>query len=153
MTQRHSEYKRIPGDTYVTPQWVWEALYDVEPWASSAWDCCPQWADFDYLESCGALNIATNPPFKISEGIIRKAIGEAEKVAMLLPVTWDCAKGRKDLFNKRPFKCKYILTTRIHWENIAHKRDKNGRLIQPASNHAWYIWDRSYVGPPMMRVL
>lgn len=38
MSQRNSEYARVSGDTYVTPEWVFVALHSVEtfwqPWVS-----------------------------------------------------------------------------------------------------------------------
>jgi hypothetical protein len=45
VAERHSGLERMPADTYVTPRWVYEALYTVEPWAKSAWDCAPVDAD------------------------------------------------------------------------------------------------------------
>jgi hypothetical protein len=153
MSVRHSEYERLPSDLYITPQWVWDALYSVEPWAKDAWDCCPVNAGYDFLDAPplrvpGGLFIATNPPYgKQAERIIRHAIGLTEadlgKVAMLLPHAYDTAKGRSDLFMHLPFKCKWTLTKRIQWENLVH-------TASPSSNHAWYIWDWKYIGPPKM---
>src|SRR6478736_2922430 len=48
-----------------------------------------------------------------AERIIRHALKLTEphggKVAMLLPMQYDCAKGRVDLFENPPFKCKLTL--------------------------------------------
>ena len=64
---------------------------------------------------------------------------------MLLPMNFDAAKGRRDLFAENPaFKAKYVLTKRIRWENLEQK------AAGPSSNHAWYVWDRSHSGPPTM---
>lgn len=149
MAQRHSEYERIDGDLYVTPRWVYEALYEVEPWAMDAWDCAPINHVEDFLgTTCitkdGDKHIATNPPFSLAEKFVRHALHLTRptrpdhhhgKVAMLLPMAWDTAKGRTDLFRGRTFKAKYTLTKRIRWENLEQK--KNG----PSSNHAWFVWD------------
>jgi hypothetical protein len=154
VSQRHSEYERLPNDLYITPQWVWDALYSVEPWAKEAWDCCPANADFDFLDHrpLGFHNrrgeIATNPPYgKQAERIIKHAIDVTRtangRVAMLLPHAYDCAAGRVDLFKHLPFKYKWTLTKRIQWDNLVH-------TAQPSSNHAWYIWDWKYIGPPKM---
>lgn len=140
MSQRNSGYARIPRDTYVTPRWVYEALYAVEPWAKEAWDCAPIDADFDFLASnyWPSDRIATNPPFNLAAEFCRHAVSIARKVAMLLPMEFDCAKGRRDLFaDSRDFKAKYVLTKRIRWENLEQKR------AGPSNNHAWYIWDRA----------
>lgn len=142
MAQRHSEYALMDRETYVTPQWVWDALYSVEPWAKDAWDCAPEDAGFDFL----ALkpwemkpDIATNPPFSISEKFVRHALEGAIRIAMLLPFAWNTAKSRRDLFEGPTAiaKAKYTLTKRIRWENLEQK--KNG----PSANHAWFVWDQS----------
>lgn len=139
LAQRHSEYARIAGDTYVTPGWVWEVLWGIDPDFEGVTDCCPANADFDFLATKEPIKaVATNPPFSIADAIIIHALNRTRpmlgKVAMLLPVTFDCAKRRLDLW-KPPFKTKVVLTRRIRWENLEQK--KNG----PSTNHAWYIWD------------
>ena len=147
MSQRNSEYQRMAGDTYVTPQWVWDALYAVEPWAKLAVDCAPVYPAADFLQTRDRhKSIATNPPFKLAEKFVRHALELTKpdgKVAMLLPHTWDTAKSRIDLFDE-PLKTKYAITRRIRWENLEQK--KNG----PSSNHAWFVWDWNHEGPPTM---
>lgn len=151
MAERHSGRERMFADTYVTPQWVWDALYSVEPWARDAFDCCPELACFDFLECVpvkGFPALATNPPYKIAESIIRHALDQTApamgKVAMLLPHAYDTAKGRVDLFNHLPFKCKWTLTKRIRWANLPQSK------AGPSMNHAWFVWDWKYIGPPKM---
>jgi hypothetical protein len=155
MSMRHSEYARMPADTYVTPRWVYEALYTVEPWAKGAWDCAPVDAEFDFLSivhwDCLAQQmptwnrtIATNPPFSLAEKFCRQAIAGADKIAMLLPMEFDCAKGRQYLFQDRHFKAKYVLLRRIRWENLPQKK------AGPSQNHAWFVWDRLNSNRPIL---
>jgi hypothetical protein len=106
-------------------------------------------------------SIITNPPYShgLAGKFVRHALeltfpehftdtSECGKVAMLLPLAWDSAKGRRDLFKDHPaFKAKYILTKRIRWENLEQK--KNG----PSQNHAWYVWDWKHSGPPTLGYL
>lgn len=84
-------------------------------------------------------SICTNPPFSQATKFLIRSIEmvrpELGKIAMLLPVTFDTAKGRVPLFDSYPFKAKYTLTQRIRWANLEQK--KNG----PSTNHAWYVWD------------
>jgi len=146
MAQRHSEYARIPGDLYITPGWVYDALYTVEPWAKLAFDCAPVSPTFDFLDpefEPPTDWLATNPPFRKAEAFCRRAIDLSDKVAMLLPHAFDAAKGRIDLW-KWPFKCKYTLTQRIRWVNLKQKNSG------PSNNHAWFVWDKDYSGPPIM---
>ena len=115
-----------------------------------AWDCCPAGAQFDFLKmtKLHGSDIATNPPYgKLAEKIIRHALAltkpAAGKVVMLLPHAWDTAKGKVDLFENPPFKCKLTLLQRIRWANLEH-------TASPSSNHSWYVWDWSHVGTPTM---
>lgn len=147
MGERPSGYERISADAYWTPQWVYDALYRVESFYDP-WDCAPREADFDFLQlNVWSTDIVTNPPFKLADEFCRHALRLTQphrgKVAMLLPHAFDTAKGRRSLW-RVPFKAKYVITTRIRWENLDQKR--NG----PSSNHAWYVWDWKHERPPMM---
>lgn len=146
MSERNSSYDRMLRDTYVTPQWVFEALYRVEPWAKEAWDCAPLDADFDFLSrEWDDQPIATNPPYNLATEFCRHAIKFSSKIAFLLPMNFDAARSRDDLFaNNRNFKVKYTVTKRIRWENLEQK--KNG----PSMNHAWFVWDKDHINPPMI---
>lgn len=174
MSQRHSEYELLPGDCYYTPTWVTEALLSVEVFPNEIWEpACgdghmarvlSEYAnrvaieatdlpnDFlmfdripDYVES-----IITNPPYShgLAEKFVRHALDLTEpvkgKVAMLLPLAWDSAKGRRDIFAGHPaFKAKYTLTHRIRWANLEQKK------AGPSQNHAWYVWDWNNAGSPI----
>lgn len=94
-------------------------------------------------------SIITNPPFSKSDQFVRHALKLTEpvkgKVAMLLPLAWDSAKGRRDLFAEHPaFKAKYTLTRRIRWENLEQKK------AGPSQNHAWYVWDWKWDRKPFL---
>lgn len=148
MSQRNSEYARQEADAYWTPQWVFDVLFVVENF--DGWfDPAPRNADFDFLARTEwPGNVVTNPPFSLAEEFIRHSLDLAKpvcgKVAMLLPHAYDTAKGRVDLFCHLPFKCKYTLTKRIRWENLEQKK------AGPSTNHAWFVWDWRYIGPPKM---
>lgn len=145
---RNSGYARNKSDLYVTPDWVYEALREVEDFPGGEWDCAPVDAAFDFLKvhKLRASNIVTNPPFSLADEFVAHALALTQphsgKVAMLLPATWDCARKRTYRFDV-PFKCKYIVCRRIRWENLEQK--KNG----PMHTHAWYVWDWAYEGPRM----
>ena len=162
---RHSEYELLPGDCYYTPAWVTEALLDVEAFKEPIWEpACGAdhmldvfWgrgmdasgSDLDTncdflseMQGLGHRSIITNPPYSngLAERFVRHALDLTKpvngKVAMLLPLAWDSAKTRRDLFADHPaFKAKYTLTQRIRWENLEQK--KNG----PSQNHAWFVWE------------
>jgi hypothetical protein len=64
---------------------------------------------------------------------------------MLLPMAFDAAKGRRDLFELLPFKMKLTLLDRIRWENIEQMK------AGPSSNHTWFVWDWTHDGAATMR--
>ena len=149
MSQRNSEYARMESDAYWTPEWVYDLLFSVEAFDGGAWDCAPRDPGFDFLSLSEPFSpsIATNPPFTLAEDFCRHALALTKQVrgkaAMLLPMAFDAAKGRVDLFAKPPSKIKYVLTKRIRWENLEQK------TAGPSMNHAWYVWDWNYIGPPL----
>lgn len=110
----------------------------------------------DFLQTTAApgarsapLTIVTNPPYgklgRLAEAFVRKSIvttlGSRGRVCMLLPVAWDAAKNRQDLFEDFPAHVtKITLTERIRWTNLP--QSKSG----PSENHAWFVWDWSRKG-------
>lgn len=163
MSQRHSGYELQAGDAYYTPEWVTDALLDVEQFNDPVWepaaggghmvsvlracgyhthptDIATGFDFFDFGDIEANQDIVTNPPFSRSDEFVRHALELTKpvlgKVAMLLPLAWDAAKTRRDLFADHPaFKAKYILTRRIRWVNLEQKK------AGPSQNHAWYVWD------------
>jgi hypothetical protein len=146
MAQRNSDRDRMPRDTYVTPRWVYEALYTVEPWAREAWDCAPVNANFNFLDVEWAHDsVCTNPPYNLAVEFCRHALKIAPKVAFLLSLQFDSARTRRDLFADCPtFKAKYPLIRRIRWDNLVQSK------AGPSENHAWYVWDAEHRGPPIL---
>ena len=173
MSQRNSEYELLPGDCYYTPAWVTEALLSVEEFERVVLepaggeghmarviydhgysviqeDLSIGFDFFRRVTTSPATDIITNPPYSngLADRFVYHALDLTEprggKVAMLLPLAWDSAKGRRDLFKDHPaFKAKYTLTKRIRWVNLEQK--KNG----PSQNHAWFVWDWKYYGTPI----
>lgn len=94
----------------------------------------------------GMNAIITNPPFnREAENFIRHGIDfldrdQIQYMAMLLPVDFDSAKTRADMFADCPwFAGKIVLTSRIIWF------DYPGRKSGPSQNHCWLIWDKNIV--------
>jgi hypothetical protein len=80
--------------------------------------------------------IATNPPFRLAEQFIRKAVGEAEVVAMLLKADYWHVKTRIPLFEELRPRWEAKLTWRIDFTG-------QGR---PIMNCTWFIWTRGWSG-------
>lgn len=80
--------------------------------------------------------IVTNPPFKFAEQFIRRAVGEADVVAMLLKSDYWHTKGRIALFHE----------TRPRWEaKLTWRIDFTGQG-RPIMNCSWFVWTRGWDG-------
>lgn len=84
--------------------------------------------------------IVTNPPFgRLGPKFLRRALELTRPqrgfVAMLFPMDFDAAPGRRDLFAEHPaFDKKIVLTKRIIW------MDTEGVKAAPSMHHSWYVW-------------
>lgn len=127
--------------------------------ACTGTDIAGEWAiahSFLSIEDIGSdRSIITNPPYSngMAEKFLRHAVNLTKdvngKVAMLLPINFDAAKTRRDLFAEHPaFIAKYILTDRIRWENL-------DQVSSPSTNHAWFVfdWDEATGHPPILGYL
>lgn len=92
----------------------------------------------DYLKTtriCDA--IITNPPFNSSEEFIRKALNEAQIVAMLLKSQYWHAKRRYDLFTENP--PTYVLP--LTWRpDFLWKERKENEKSAPTMEMCWTVW-------------
>jgi hypothetical protein len=95
-------------------------------------------------------NILTNPPFGIGGRTAMEFIERAlvitrpyqGKVAMLLPIDFDSGATRSHVFGFCPaFALKIVLLNRIRWFNG----------VSGSTNHAWFVWDWTHEGPPIIR--
>lgn len=95
--------------------------------------------------------IVTNPPFhRQAEKFIRHGLnllsGTQEGfMAMLLPIDFDSAKTRRDMFMEThgfmSFAGKVVLTSRVVWF------ERDDVKTSPTTNHAWYFWKQWYDYP------
>lgn len=89
--------------------------------------------------------IVTNPPYgprgRTAEAFIRQGLRRTRDygfLALLLPVDFDSASTRHDLFGGCPqFAGQIVLTKRIKWFDGP---------ASPSANHAWFLWQRTWIG-------
>jgi len=168
LSQRHSEYKRMPDELYETPPWVTRCIV---PWLKHygvlcVWEPAPgsrkmvnelkrngfdvsYHAKQDFLTAASAWcrdidAICTNPPYgkggKLAEQFIEHALTLSDSVAMLLRVDFDSGKTRQHLFGSNSaFSHKIVLLDRIMWFEGS---------VGPSTNHAWFCWRRTHQGRP-----
>jgi len=91
-------------------------------------------------------NIITNPPFKLSVDFAHKAISLAsEKVAMLVQLRFLEGVERQELFKKHPPSRVWVFAKRLPMPSGDAEGTKGGMLA-----FAWFIWDKSHVGPTQL---
>lgn len=98
---------------------------------------------YDYLATPvpgGTGAIITNPPFKLAEKFILKAVREAPVVAMLLKTQYWHARSRYDLFQEHPPSFVLPLTWR---PNFLFKTGLGG---SPTMDVAWSVWIKGVPG-------
>jgi hypothetical protein len=163
MAQRLSGYERIADDGYYTVlAWPTAALLAHLPDAAPAWDPCA--GDGRLVANLNVLGVETigtadnflarrEPPRNIRSLVSNPPYGERHKgemavafirhaltlmklpiVAFLLPIDFDSAVSRQDVFRYCPtFHGKVVLLGHIVWFQHPDKR------AAPSSNHAWHI--------------
>lgn len=105
--------------------------------------------DFDRYD-----NIITNPPFSLAKEFILKAKQIANnKIAMLLPLNYLHGVARYNEIYKDttfPLKTVYVFCRYGLLEDTIREDGtyKAGMMV-----YAWYIWDKSYKGEPVIRWL
>jgi ParB-like chromosome segregation protein Spo0J len=162
--------ERAHHDHYPTPAWATEALLERETFGKSVWEpACGQGAMSEVLKRAGyqvrssdlidrgygevedflqshyiAQSIVTNPPFKLAEAFVKKALQQATyKVAHFLPLTFLEGARRYSLLSESPLKTLYVFSTRVNLYKIADANNGNGRAA-----FAWYAWKTNYRGRP-----
>ncbi|EMV9620173.1 hypothetical protein AADV15_001618 [Campylobacter coli] len=99
-------------------------------------------------------NIVTNPPFSLAKEFILKAKQIANnKIAMLLPLNYLRGVSRYNEIYKDtvfPLKTVYVFCRYGLLEDTIREDGtyKAGMMV-----YAWYIWDKSYKGEPVIRWL
>lgn len=166
-------------DFYPTPPEMTEALLSVEKFDGEIWEpACGDGAMSSVLEAAGyavnstdlidrgfgvggvdflldaktqAANVITNPPFKFTEEFIIKAVSVASrKVAILGRLQLLEGQGRRKIWDATPFARVWIFSRRIAFKkpgetDYGTKGGKGGMIP-----YAWYVWDKSHVGPPQV---
>ena len=91
--------------------------------------------------------IVTNPPFKLANKFVAKALSLAPKVVMLLRLAFIEGVTRCDILDSGHLARVYVFRNRLPWMH----REGRG-IVQVAHNtsamaFAWFIWNRNHSGP------
>lgn len=99
-------------------------------------------------------NIITNPPFKYAKEFIERGLELANnKVIMFAKIQLLESEKRQGLFEKHPPKYIYVFSKRINpWRN-GSPTDEKGKPWSSTMCFAWFVWEKGYVGEPIVRWL
>jgi hypothetical protein len=101
----------------------------------------------DFLKFQGEWSgdILTNPPFKLAEKFVEKAmsiLGDGKKLVLFLKIQFLEGQNRYKLFKKYPLKCVYVHSSRQQCCKNADF-DKYNATTQC---YAWFVWEKGYNG-------
>ena len=164
--------KRKKDDFYATPDDAIHALLDRETFEGSIWEpACGDGAiskilkdrgyhvystdlvdrgygdeHFDFLTSdATAPNIITNPPFNIGTEFVLHALKQTDKkVAIFNKLTFLEGQKRKHLI----FSQKNLETVYVFSKRVTFNADKGGMLA-----FAWYVFNKSHYGDPVLKFI
>lgn len=171
---RASGYAKADNDFYVEPRWLVDALLDVEHFSGLSWDpscgtgtipiamrdrgleCAGSdivdrgfgQTPLDFFEAKSRVtNIVTNPPFGVIEPYIRRALHLAsDKVAILGRLALLESQRRREFFNSTPLARVWVSSRRASMPPGGKGIKATGGTIP----FAWFVWDHSHEGPPVL---
>lgn len=96
--------------------------------------------------------IVTNPPYKLATQFIRHALFDLRvpKVAMLLRLAFLEGQGRSDIMDGGLLRAVYPFRNRLP---MMHRDGWQGKKSTSAVPFAWFVWDLSHNGEPIIRRL
>jgi len=96
-------------------------------------------------------DILTNPPYKLAQKFIEKALNKIEDGSMvlfLLRIQFLESQGRKSFFENTPPKYVYVNSARIGiWKNNDKKSGGNGSALC----FCWFVFEKGFKGDTIVR--
>ena len=104
----------------------------------------------DYGRTFGT--VITNPPFSLAKEFIEKSLTISDKyVIMLCKIQLLEGVKRQELFKTTPLKYVYVHTTRQATWKGGQALDPKGKKWATTMCLAWFVWDKEYIGEPIIR--
>jgi hypothetical protein len=100
---------------------------------------------FPYTPPHGVEGIVTNPPFKLAQAFVDRALEYAPYVAMLLRVSFLEGTARRPWFKHSPLARVHISSRRLP---MMHRHEWDGPKSTSAIAFAWFIWSKGHPNPP-----
>jgi hypothetical protein len=90
--------------------------------------------------------IVTNPPYKLAQQFCARALALVPYVAMLLPLGFLAGQERH---SKRHWLARVHVSSRRL--PMMHREGWAGPVATSQVDHAWFVWDQSWEGEPVIR--
>lgn len=98
--------------------------------------------------------IITNPPFKDINKFITKGLHDTRRYLVLFgKIQLLETKERKELLELYPLKYIYVHSKRVNPMRNGSEVDENGKKWASTMCFAWFVWDKQYIGEPIVRWL
>ena len=95
-------------------------------------------------------DILTNPPYKYSKEFVEKALEITRNgtyTIMFLKIQFLEGKDRRNLFDKYPPKYVYVNSAR----QTCYINGDMSKKMSSATCYCWFIWEKGFVGEPIIR--
>lgn len=101
-------------------------------------------------------NVVTNPPYSLAQEFLEKSmevVNDGGKIAMFLKIQFLEGAKRREMFKKYPPKYIYVFSKRQNpWRN-GSPVDEKGKPWSSTMCFAWFVWEKSFTGEPIVRWL
>ena len=91
--------------------------------------------------------IVTNPPFKLANQFVEKALELCPHVIMLLRLAFLESIGRTNILEHSGLARVHVFRKRLP---MMHRDGWKGSKTGSGMAFAWFVWDRSHYGPPTL---
>lgn len=91
--------------------------------------------------------IVTNPPYKLAEQFVAKAIELCPLVIMLLRLAFLESERRRSILDNGTLARVHVFRKRLP---MMHRDGWEGRKANSGMAFAWFVWDRNHSGPTML---
>lgn len=109
----------------------------------------------DFLKATSTSHmIITNPPFSLINEFIKQGLNLTDRYLVLFAKI-QTLEGidRKKLLENSPLQYVYVHSTRqATWKN-GQPKDPNGKKWATTMCLAWFVWDKTYTGEPIIRFI
>jgi hypothetical protein len=117
--------------------------YDIVSTDLVARPCAvPMSAGIDFLLETTPFNggIVTNPPYRLAEQFVRKALDLSPYVAMLMRLAFLAGSRRRLWLRQSGLTRVHISSRRLP---MMHRDGWDGPISNSATDFAWFVWDRT----------